>query len=112
MVTREKMIEVVESVLGEYASIPYRYGEIERQAVFDREKGRFLLMIDGWENKKRAHGCIVDIRIRDNKIWILRDGTEDGIALEFERLGVPKSQIVLAWYPEEVRAEEEGYAVR
>ena len=112
MVAREKLVEVVESVLDDYASIPYSYGEIEQQTVFDRQKGRYLLMFDGWLNEEREHGCIIDVRIKGDKIWILRDGTEEGIALEFERLGVPKSQIVLAWYPEEVRAEEEGYAVR
>ena len=111
MVTREKLIEIVEGVLGDYARIKYSYGQVDRQTVFDRDKGRFLLMIDGWDTGKRVHGCLIDVQIKNDKLWIERDGTEDGVGLEFEKLGVPKSQIVLAWYPEEIRAED-GYAVR
>lgn len=56
MVTREKLMEIVKSVLNDYAQIQYSYGQVERQTVFDRDKGRFLLMIDGWDNSKRVHG--------------------------------------------------------
>ena len=111
MVAREKLIEIVKSVLNDYANIRYTYGQVDRQTVFDRNKRRFLLMIDGWDNGKRVHGCLIDVQIKNDKLWIERDGTEDGIGLEFERLGVPKSQIVLAWYPEGIR-EEDGYAIR
>jgi hypothetical protein len=48
--------------------------------------------------------------IVDGKIWIQRDGTEDGIAYELEEAGVPKSDIVLAFHSEDVRPHT-GYAV-
>jgi XisI protein len=111
VVAREKLIEIVESVLDDYARIKYVYDQVERQTVFDRNKGRFLLMIDGWDNDKRVHGCLIDVQIKNNKLWIERDGTEEGVGVEFERLGVPTSQMVLAWYPEDVW-DEDSCAVR
>jgi hypothetical protein len=48
--------------------------------------------------------------IIDGKIWIQRDGTEDGIAYELEDAGVPKCDIVLAFHSEDVRPHT-GYAV-
>ena len=44
------------------------------------------------------------------KIWIQRDGTEDGIATDLEAAGVPKSDIVLAFHPQRLRKYTE-YAV-
>jgi hypothetical protein len=111
MVPREKLIEIVEGVVDDYARIKYVYDQVERQSVFDRDKGRFLLMIAGWNKGKRVHGCLIDVQIKNDKLWIERDGTEEGVGVEFERLGVPKSQMVLAWYPEEIR-EEDGYALK
>ncbi len=44
------------------------------------------------------------------KIWIQRDGTEEGIAADLERAGIPKEHIVLGFRPPELRPYT-GYAV-
>lgn len=36
--------------------------------------------------------------IKDGKIWIQHDGTESGVANELGELGVPKADIVLAYF--------------
>ena len=41
---------------------------------------------------------IIHVDIKDNKIWIQRDGTEIGIANELIAAGVPKEDIVLGFY--------------
>ncbi len=48
--------------------------------------------------------------IIDRKIWIQRDGTEDGIATDLEEAGIPKSDIVLAFHLQRLRKYTE-YAV-
>ncbi|MHC5722687.1 MAG: element excision factor XisI family protein [Nostoc sp.] len=45
--------------------------------------------------ERRIHGCLVHIDLIDGKIWIQRDGTEEGIAADLERAGIPKEHIVL-----------------
>jgi hypothetical protein len=42
------------------------------------------------------------ISISSYKIWIQRDGTEAGIALDLEKVGIPKEHIVLDFKPPEV----------
>jgi len=64
----------------------------------------------GWDQGKRVHGCLVHIDIRDGKLWIQRDGTEQGIATELVAAGIPKDAIVLAFHPPEIRPHTE-YAV-
>lgn len=51
----------------------------------------------------RNHGCIIDLEIINGKIWIQRDGTEDGIAADLLAAGVPKSNLILAFHPPEIR---------
>ena len=59
----------------------------------------------GWSEKprRRVHGCLIHIDILDGKVWIQRDGTEDGVALDLEEAGIPKSDIVLGFQEPEVR---------
>jgi XisI protein len=102
---------LVENILKEYASIPYAVGKVEHHLIIDKPHHRYLLLTLGWEGKKRVHYAVVDVELRAEKIWIHRDGTEDGIAVDLERAGIPKNCIVLAWHPEEVRHLTE-YAVK
>ena len=45
----------------------------------------------------------VYVRIRDGKFWIEEDWTEEGIATELVRAGVPKEDIVLAFHDPKTR---------
>lgn len=102
--------QIVETILTEYTQIPYAYGDIQTEAVFDRTHDRYLLVNVGWDNGKRMHGCLVHIDMINGKLWIQRDGTEHGMAKEFVMAGIPKDHIVLGFRPAEVRQHTE-YAV-
>ena len=64
----------------------------------------------GWQGDQRVHGCLVHLEIKNDKIWIQRDGTEDGIAEELVGAGISKEDIVLGFHPLEIRPYTE-YAV-
>jgi hypothetical protein len=102
--------QIIETALSNYVSVPYAYGEIQAEVVIDRVNDRYLIMTVGWDDKRRVHGCIVHIDIIGEKLWIQRDGTEHGIALDLVESGVPKDCIVLAFRPLELRQYTE-YAV-
>jgi hypothetical protein len=91
--------EIVERILREYAAIPYSHGSLESETVFDREADRYLLMVLGRDGKRRAHGCVIHVDIKDGKLWIHRDGIEYGMARELMDAGVPPEDIVLAFRP-------------
>lgn len=98
MDTRESDRPLIERLLTEYARIPYAHGDVRLRMVFDRDRDRYLLMLDGWEGVRQVHGCLVDVEIIDGKFWVHRDGTEYGIARELLDAGIPKDRIVLAFY--------------
>lgn len=95
--------QIIEKVMNDYVAVPYAYGDIQAEVVFDRSHDRYLIMTLGWDDHKRVHGCIVHIDIIDGKLWIQRDGTEQGIALDLTEAGVPKEKIVLGFRPLEIR---------
>ncbi len=101
--------DVIERILTEYAQIPYAYGEIATQTVFDRTRDHYLLVNAGWD-QGRVHGCLVHVDLIDGKFWIQRDGTERGIARDLEDAGIPKHRIVLAFRAPNIRKHTE-YAV-
>ena len=103
MDTLKKYGEIIYRVLDEYYQIPYSYGDLERRLVVSEDRSNYLLITLGWQDDKRVHGCLVHIEIIKDKIWIHRDGIEDGIALDLVAAGIPKHDIVLAFHPPEIR---------
>jgi len=82
----------------EYAQHKPSYGDIEVQTIFDVENDHYQLVNVGWNGARRIHGCALHLDIKNGKIWIQHDGTEDGVANELVQLGVPKEHIILAFH--------------
>lgn len=106
----ENYRQIIQKILTEYAKIPYSYGEISSKTIFDSENDSYILLTVGWNDIRRVHGILVHLEIIGEKIWIQRDGTENGIAHDLEKAGVPKNDIVLGFHPPDVRPFTE-YAV-
>ena len=102
--------DIVEKILREYAAITHSHSDINRRVVIDSERSQFFLVIEGWDSDRRIHGFLIHVEIRDGKVWVQRDGTEDGITDELLAAGIPKDKIVLAFQPVYIRQHTE-YAV-
>ena len=89
----EKYRQIIKNVLSEYINIDYAYGNIKNEAIFDDVNNRYIILSLGWQKNKRIHGSLIHIDIIDDKIWIQRDGTEDGIANDLVAAGIPKTDI-------------------
>jgi hypothetical protein len=107
----ERYREIIKQTLAPLANRKYSDREVQNEAVFDEKNDRYLIMSVGWEGTiRRIHGCLAHLDIINGKVWIQRDGTEDGIAYDLEDAGIPKSDIVPAFHSEGVRPHT-GYAV-
>jgi hypothetical protein len=102
--------QIVERILGEHAQIPYAYGQVSTMPIFDRERHQYVLMDVGWEDDQRIHGCLVHVALRDGKVWIEYDGTEEGVAGALVAAGIPRERIVLAFHRPSMRPLT-GFAV-
>ena len=88
---------IIERILTDYTLIPYAYGDIQIQIIFDYDRDHYLVMLVGREGIRRVHGCLIHVDIIDNKIWVQRDGTERGVARNFIEAGVSPEDIILAF---------------
>jgi hypothetical protein len=76
---------------------------VETDCVFDEDRDHYLLLNVGWSKRRRVRGITLHVRLRDGKIWVEEDLTEDGIATVLVKAGVPKQDIVLGFQPPEMR---------
>jgi hypothetical protein len=97
-------------ILEEYVGLLNLEPDIQVYVLVSQDRNHFMLMHEGWQGDQRLYGAIVHAEIRDGKIWIHFDGTEDGIAEELIVAGIPKDRILLAFHPPNVRLYT-GFAV-
>lgn len=106
----EKYRGLIRQILTEYVEFSGSDKSTETVPVFDSEHDRYLLMEIGRENGKRIHFCLVNLEIKNDKIWIHYDGTEANFGQQLIDKGVPKTDIVPAFMSPEMRKFTE-YAV-
>ena len=100
----------IQELLSAYARPSKLDGEAETELIFDLERDHYQVVHTGWRNRRPVYGPVLHLDIKDGKIWIQHDGTEIGIADELVKLGVPKSDIVLAFHEPFMR-QYTGFAV-
>jgi hypothetical protein len=90
--------KLIEEILREYGGYKTAYGEVESELIFDPAQGHYHFMRVGWDGQHRIHGLVLHVDVKNGKIWIQYDGTEEGIANRLVAGGVPKEDIVLAFH--------------
>ncbi|MBI2876168.1 MAG: XisI protein [Candidatus Tectomicrobia bacterium] len=94
---------IIQQIVAHHAEYAPSHGQIEAIPICDIPHDNYLLMDVGWDRTGRVHAVVFHLRIREGKIWVEWDGTEPGITQELLEAGVPKEEIVLAFYRPERR---------
>jgi hypothetical protein len=102
--------ETIRKLIQQYAQYKPSRGDVQIEVIFDEANDHYELMYAGWNGPYRIHGSVLHLDIRNEKIWIQHDGTEDGIANELVNAGIPRDRIVLAFKSPEHRRHTD-YAV-
>ncbi|MFZ4660921.1 MAG: XisI protein [Caldilineaceae bacterium] len=76
---------------------------LEINLALDDERQQYFLVQSGWEGKRYVRHTLLHLFLRNNKIWIEEDLTEEGIAAWLLAQGVPTQDIVLAFQPPQMR---------
>ncbi len=96
--------QYIQELLTERAKLRCESDPIASETIFDTLSDRYQLVNVGWKDgSTRIYGCVLHVDIKDGKIWVQHDGTEDAIADQLVALGVPKQDIVLAYHAPHVR---------
>ena len=81
--------------------------DLETALSFDDEHQHYLLLKTGWTDQQRTRHILLHVALKNGKIWIEEDWTEEGIATFFLKNGVPREDIVLGFQPPEMRSYTE-----
>ena len=97
--------QIIKKVLTEYEKISSQVTipGVEEVMVFDDDRAHYLWLNVGWQNGERVKSISVHVRIKNEKIYIEEDWTEEGIATDLLREGVATEDIVLAFYDPQTR---------
>ena len=97
MDTLDRDRQIIRDLILSNANYKSSVGEVEVEVIFDESNDHYELMHTGWIGIRRIHGPLLHIDIRNGKIWIQHDGTEDGIAEDLVEAGITRERIVLAF---------------
>jgi XisI protein len=101
MAKLEQYRKAVETALTEYAQMrsgASSHPDLELQALFDRQHDHYQLVYVGWQKNKRFYGPILHLDIKNEKVWIQLNTTEDDISQDLLKLGIPREDIVLGFH--------------
>ncbi|HEY9848806.1 MAG TPA: XisI protein [Leptolyngbyaceae cyanobacterium] len=99
----EKYRAYIQEILVKYANRSSSNEGVEAQTIFDTKHDHYQLIYVGWHNRQRVYGPVLHLDIKDGKIWIQWNGTEDDIGNELVEMGVPKQDIVVGFHPPYMR---------
>lgn len=107
----DKYRRILQHVVENHADASRREDQVEIVPICDNVHDNYLIMRIGWDRVGRAHHILFHFRLKEGKVWIEWDGIEYGIAHDLLEAGIPKEDIVMAFYGREPRPLTELVAV-
>ena len=71
---------------------------VENELIFDTVRDHYQLFHVGWIGEYRIYGSILHFDIKNGKVWIQHNGTENDVGQELQDRGVPKTDIVIGFH--------------
>jgi hypothetical protein len=91
--------QYVQILMSRYAEDDVSDDEVEVQLICDTERDHYQWMNVGWEHLTWIYQTIIHIDIKDGKIWLQQNLTEQNPAEELVEMGVPREDIILGLQP-------------
>ena len=91
--------QYVQILMSRYAEDDVSDDEVEVQLICDTERDHYQWMNVGWQELSRIYRTIIHIDIKDGKIWLQQNLTDQNPAEELVAMGVPREDIVLGLQP-------------
>lgn len=107
METVDRLRDAIRRAFAEWETLPRIPSTWKIVGVQDAKSDRYTLHHLDWTKEKYNTHLLAYLEIRDGKIWILTDNTEEGIGTDLVHFGILKSQIVLGFYSPALRKDGE-----
>jgi len=94
----EKYRDCIQTIILDHAHRGSSEDGVEAETIFDVERDHYQLIYVGWHRKNRVYGPVLHFDIRQGKIWIQWNGTEEEVGPRLVEMGVPKQDIVVGFH--------------
>ncbi|MDQ3061663.1 MAG: XisI protein [Acidobacteriota bacterium] len=93
-----KYRKIIEAILKEQASYGSSNEKIDVYAICDEKTDNYILSNLGWHpSGHRQQGYPIHIRLKNGKVWVEWDGTDQEIVRQLIDAGIPEADIVLGF---------------
>jgi len=106
----EKYREYIQKLIIDYAESDLSDEQVDVQLVFDTVRDHYQWLNVGWIELKRVYRCVMHFDIKNAKIWLQENLTEENPAEDLIAMGVPREDIILGLHPPYKR-KYTGYGV-
>jgi XisI protein len=106
----EQYRQILKALIHRYADLSRSDTQVESIALCDPTQDSYMVMDIGWNSSGRVHSVPIHLRIKNQKVWLEWDGTDQEIAQQMIDSGIPQEDIVLAFYRPE-RQKLTGFAL-
>lgn len=89
----------IKQLLTQYAGGENHNSSTESQLIFDEGRDHYLWLDLGWAGSKRLYYPMMHFDIKDGRIWIQENMTDQDPAEDLIALGVERRDIVLGLQP-------------
>lgn len=100
----EYLRSVIKRIIGEQLEATPDEPSVDTLAIQDDESGNYLLVEVGWQSPRRIYNVIFHLHLKEGKIWVEQDWTEDGIANHLLTAGIQPEEIELGFQSPTMRA--------
>lgn len=90
-------------ILAEHAENISATEDMEAQIIKDWEGEHYQLLHIGWHNHHRIFGVVMHFDIKDSKVWLQWNGTEEEVGERLIKMGIPQKDIVVGFHPPYMR---------
>ncbi len=102
-----KYRRIIKKIVEQYGKFQSSVGNVETYSVCDEHNDNYLVIDVGWLAFGRQHAMPIHIRIKDNKVWVEWDGTDQEIVQQLIDNGIPPEDIVLGFQQSQPHLEKE-----
>ena len=98
-----KYRRIIKRIVEHYGKFQSSVGNVETYSICDEKTDNYLVIDVGWLAFGRQHSMPIHIRIKNDKVAVEWDGTDQEIVQQLIDSGVDENDIVLGWErPQEI----------
>lgn len=101
----QQLAKIVVEYLEQYSTEMYQDdpSEVKTELIHDTVNHHYQLLRYGWDNGRFVYFFPLHFQVSNEKIWVLRNNTEELVGDELIKLGSKHSEIVFAFHNPKVR---------